>query len=341
LNGKKVWVGEFVEKNPDKVRIKLSLRDLTRPVAPEAKAAAELYPGIDFTVLPKLLDPHKLVMKASNSLQQHVRDYRKHNPAYKGLVNCWRDLSINVSTDSIDRALCFMDALVKILGKRGHTVQVDHRTDVVIGTQRIEISLYEKTSRVINQGPGNSVSSQFVPNGKLCLKAETWKRKEWSDGRQSIEQQLPLILQRLEEEAEKLRLEQIAAEERRIEQARQEVLRKERHAREDRELKALWKLMSQAKRWEQMKMLRNYIQDMERLSRESDTLDQKKLEWIEWARQKADWFDPSIDREDNLLSHVDKHTLNMVREQHGYYNNSYDIGRHEQYDFWRTNWWNR
>lgn len=28
--------------------------------------------------------------------------------------------------------------------------------------------------------------------------------------------------------------------------------------------------------------------------------------WIEWTRKKADWYDPNIEQEDELLGNVDK-----------------------------------
>jgi len=33
------------------------------------------------------------------------------------------------------------------------------------------------------------------------------------------------------------------------------------------------------------------------------------ITWLEWANQKADWYDPLIEKEDELLEQVDKDKL--------------------------------
>lgn len=41
----------------------------------------------------------------------------------------------------------------------------------------------------------------------------------------------------------------------------------------------------------------------------SGTLNDDLLSWIEWARKKADWYDPHVEAYDELLSEVNKATL--------------------------------
>jgi hypothetical protein len=43
--------------------------------------------------------------------------------------------------------------------------------------------------------------------------------------------------------------------------------------------------------------IRRYIMAIEA----SGSLDQSNMEWIEWAKSKADWFDPTISKKDDLL----------------------------------------
>jgi hypothetical protein len=47
------------------------------------------------------------------------------------------------------------------------------------------------------------------------------------------------------------------------------------------------------------------------------TPDESKKEefdqWLTWARQKADWYDPLVGAADELLSNIDRATLEKVR----------------------------
>jgi len=43
------------------------------------------------------------------------------------------------------------------------------------------------------------------------------------------------------------------------------------------------------------------------------------MEWIEWARKTADWYDPHINGDDDLLSDVDKETLTFDRRSKNYW----------------------
>jgi len=340
-HGKKTSVAKFIEKANDPVKISLRLRDSDKVKSSTPRATAETYPEMDFKVPKQLTEPDKLIIQSEKILRDEIKELQKSNPGCQRLLNCWKGVSMQISPAAVERALCFMDTLIKVLKRRGHAIECGHDTYVIIGNQRIEISLREKTTRTTNDKKYSWNSYDYVPNGQLCFKTDIWHRKEWSDGKLKLEEQLPQILQKLEETAEKMRLEQIAYEERCREDERKAVLRRQREALEDKELKALQKLMSQAKRWEQIKMLRNYINDMESMAKSKGSLDDKMASWITWAKEKADWFDPSINREDKLLEHVDKHTLNMQRIHSNDYSYFYDRSSEKEYNFWQSNWWNQ
>ena len=338
-HGKKVTAAKFNERNNnDQEKISLRLRDPSEVKTVAPRATAESYVGIDFNVPKELTEPDDLIILAQKVLRDKIKETQRRNPSYKSHIYCREGVSMEISASVVDRALCFMNALIKILKKRGHKIESKH---VIIGAQRIEISLREKTSRITIDEKPSWNTYDYVPNGKLCLKTNIWRHKEWSDKKLSLEEQLPQILQELEEAAEKMRLEQIAYEKRRREEERLTELRRLHEAREDKELKALQGLMSDAMRWQQMTMLRNYISDMESLAKSKGHLDDKMQQWITWAKEKADWFDPSINLHDELLTRVDKHTLKMKRTDAYDFSYFYEQSREKEYNFWQSNWWNR
>ena len=48
-------------------------------------------------------------------------------------------------------------------------------------------------------------------------------------------------------------------------------------------------------------------------------LNEEVTAWLEWARKKADWYDPFIEKADDLLGDVDKETLS-IKKKPSFYN---------------------
>ena len=59
------------------------------------------------------------------------------------------------------------------------------------------------------------------------------------------------------------------------------------------------KLLNSAHREFQTKIIRDYIQSTEDKARQTGNISPDLLNWISWARKKADWYDPQIENEMN------------------------------------------
>ena len=55
--------------------------------------------------------------------------------------------------------------------------------------------------------------------------------------------------------------------------------------------------------WDRAQKIRKFTDALESKVHdvEDPVLAEKLLKWIEWARDKADWIDPLVDREDKVL----------------------------------------
>ena len=113
---------------------------------------------------------------------------------------------------------------------------------------------------------------------------------------EKLEDRLGDILISLYEKSEENRIERERREEeqrKRDEEARrQEEIRK----RKENEIKLTKELANKAEDYRLASEIRSYINAMIEGGSEEVT-----PEWIEWARQKADWYDPTIAREDEYL----------------------------------------
>ena len=102
---------------------------------------------------------------------------------------------------------------------------------------------------------------------------------------EKLEDRLGDILVTLYEKAEENRIVREAREEaerKRVEEAR---CREENRQRKEQEIRLVKELVNKAEDYRIAKEIREYITP----------------EWIEWALKKADWYDPSIETEDEYL----------------------------------------
>jgi hypothetical protein len=114
-------------------------------------------------------------------------------------------LDICVLPDNVLRALCFMDALIKGLQARSHDVRLRNgATYAVVFDEEVQISFRDKPKRVATTS-GSYTNHELVPTGTVCFRARiNMNEKQWKDGEQPVERQLPAIQARLEREGQRL-----------------------------------------------------------------------------------------------------------------------------------------
>ena len=94
-----------------------------------------------------------------------------------------------------------------------------------------------------------------------------------------------------------------------LEEARR---REENRQRKEQEIRLVKELVNKAEDYRIAKKIREYIQAMIDSGNEDIT-----PAWIEWARKKADWYDPSIATEDEYLGNVS--TKKMLKKRKNLY----------------------
>jgi len=262
---------------------------------------------LPIVVSDKLINPDLLVLKARESLTAKDR-YRDH-----GLVSCRSDeLSIKVSQENIKRALLFMDTFIKLIKARGHDICVKYGdTRVVIKTIEIKVKFREKLRReMVQQVPYSWSNAKYYPTGVLSFKIDRYDGKEWKDGQTRIEDRFPEILASLELRAEEELEWHLANEKARKVREERERQRKELIEQQDTELGNFQALLGMTNRYNQACLIRNYIAMFEKRGVGSGLIENDQLSaWLDWARKKADWYDPFVNGDDALLQELDKDTL--------------------------------
>ncbi|MCR6641702.1 MAG: hypothetical protein NVV82_22600 [Sporocytophaga sp.] len=263
--------------------------------------------SLPLAVPKELVNPNKLILKAKETLTSREPGYGR----YYGMISCsWDDaIDIKVSPACSDRALRFMDTLIKVLLARGHKIEIEYKnTYVIVQNEKIKIALKEKAKKATVKN-GSWERNENVPTGKLSFKIDNYSGKEWCDGAQLIENRLSEILAKLELEGKRLKQEHEERQKYWEEQNKKELIRKEFENRKQKELTDFKVLLTNALRWNQTIIMENYINLIEADARLNNSLNDDLKDWIEWARRKINWYNPQVQAKDEFLDDKDKDKL--------------------------------
>lgn len=157
-----------------------------------------------------------------------------------------------------------------------------------------ELLIYEDAERHHTWASKPNIRKyDYVFNGKLriCIRKGRYFR---DTDTANIESRLGDILIELYEESEVVRLDREAREEAKRKQEEEERLRQERRKRYNEEVDRTIALTNLAQDYDTACKIRAFISALE----SAENIDE---ELIDWAKKKADWFDPIIARNDEVL----------------------------------------
>ena len=210
--------------------------------------------------------------------------------------------------NNLDRALRFFDTVIKLLKHRGHSIKKGiYGYGFLALIDGIEIRLYlRETTRRVNSTREN-YNYDYVPTGEFIFQVgEGYKHLEFRDGKTfHLEDLLPKIVAKLELYAKEEKEWQEECRISKIKREKEEDIKKIFQEHRQKELSNFKQLLSNAERFDKITKLRNYIKSVEEDALVNNSLDEEHNNWIVWAKDKADWYDPLIRREDDFLSDYD------------------------------------
>jgi hypothetical protein len=271
----------------------------------------------------ELVDPHPLVRAAGARLKR--REGWDH-PA--GVRSAPKEvLNLQVTRNTLDRALRLIDTLLKALKPSGITARVDEekgQTLLVGGGTTLTTSIVEQITRTSHTPTRAEVRARdryydsfrsgargeypdipqfdWHPTGRLTLTVGSWPSRKWNDTERSlIDARLSGIVAAIVGLAEAKRAKEEEEERRRrtYEEARARHEAQVRALNEER--RQLRALVRDASRLQRAQRMREFIAAVEDRARQDGALTPEKHQWIEWARAKADWLDPLVRRSDPIL----------------------------------------
>jgi hypothetical protein len=206
------------------------------------------------------------------------------------------------------RALRFFDTLIKLLNHRGHSItkgKYGYGTAALIDGIKIRLYLREATRRVISTR--KYYNYDYVPTGEFIFQiGESYKHQEWRDGKTYLlEDLIPKIVAKLELDAKKEKEWEEECRISKIKREKEEAIKKIFLERKQKELSNFKQLLSNAQRLDKTTKMRNYIKTVEENALANNSLNEELKNWIVWAKDKVDWYDPLISKEDDFLSDYD------------------------------------
>lgn len=295
----------------------------------EAKAKLRAQKREDHkVVVPEKLDtPHPLVERTERSLRSSAADNEGLvRPKAKGCLH------VAVGTETIDRAMRIMDALLKAIEERGMRVTVKDqeyrsKTLVEVDGEEIDVRLMEVIGESARQPTAEErLQEQRYPSlyggrkyvrrfltAQLGISVDARfrsNRRKWSekDGKR-LEDRLNTVIAFMFRTAEviKERRRRYAEQERQWEEARR--LREEAERRRRKREQRIERLQKDAAAWHKATRIRRYIDAVEAAARaDGRTIDETGSlhHWIQWARRHAEKIDPLTRRKRLLCTHQQK-----------------------------------
>ena len=254
-----------------------------------------------------LIVPEKLTKP--DILIQNTKSYHQSRKNKDFVRNDKLDtVYIYVEEANYNRALNIMDSFIKLLRHRGHSFRRDinnYGPKIVAYDVEFSWSIREKTKRILSDKIYETAT--YIPTGILILQiGESYRAKEWVDGATKLENRLSKVVAKIELDALKELEWREECRIHRIQEAEKEKIRKEFQAKRDIELLNTKDLFKLAEYHNKANIIRDYISRIENQEPDNNQESTELIEWIKWAKDKADWLDPLVNKSDELLNERDK-----------------------------------
>jgi hypothetical protein len=307
--GKRVEIKPLPEDYTGKNEVELLVKEIGNEIVSESEhninSVNEDGNNKLYKVPEKLTKPDNLIINTKeyyDAVRRH--DWRSNNryPERNDV------LDIDTTQSSFPRALRILNTLIKILKNRGHEIRIKNgKTQVTIYQQEIEIKLREK-NRVVDEPRGKYDSRNLEPTGILSFIIEpaSYYQKVINDGQDLLETKLESMLSKLEAVGTRKKEQHIKNEEWRIQREEEQRIEKEIRDKKEKEISDFKLIFQRAFRLHHSNIIRGYISSVEFKANESGNLDDKTRTWLDWAKEKVDWYDPLINRKDDTFDDNDK-----------------------------------
>ena len=245
-----------------------------------------------FEVPSKPSAPDPLVIAAKNSLAKKEASWGR----YSGLLSTKRnEFNIRVASQNVTRAVGFADTLIKVLKGKNYEIKFQKDdTFALVNEEEIKICIKEMMKRVIVQD-GKWERTDLIPTGILSFRiCESYREFIWKEGKQTLEEQLPKIIAKMESEAAREKKEREERRKWRAEYDEKLRIEHELQQKREKEIADFKQLLDDAERWQKSQTTRLYLDMIETRAFSNGHISEELKSWLSWARNRIDGYDPLL-----------------------------------------------
>lgn len=266
---------------------------------------------------------HPVLVAYKKSIDEWKKREKENMYVRRGRYEYYRGQKIEqpvfmseVSEAGLKRIVVILDTLYKVIEKLGGEIRQDLsmkiREDVVSvsfaeGQDKKTHELTKQEAKELLEYKEKIKFQQYATkpqirkydynyNGKLRIKFSNGKYIRDNE-EEKVEDRIDEILVELYEIAERYRIEREKREEEHRKYLEEQQRKREVAERIEREKQKTQELINAAKDYQIACEIRNYVEAIKK----NNNLNNLQEEWIKWAENKADWYDPTIAREDVFL----------------------------------------
>lgn len=264
---------------------------------------------------------NKLAILQQGDLQhpliQHTLKYQQF-PRKSQIEHREHVVNIQTSKEQFMRSVGIMNTILMAVEELGYTIKNQYyETKICIDKEEISIGIREKKKRVPHvlteqESKNNSETFysirtyDYIYENQPTLYIDEWEapRKNWRDTKKGkIEDKVGEFILALIDTAEILRVKRIKRQEEDRKWLERERQRFEEEILRSKELQKFEELQHAAEEYIKAMQILEYIDALEKnLQNITDSDDKLKMkEYINWARAKADWLNPILQKEDPIL----------------------------------------
>lgn len=222
-----------------------------------------------------------------------------------------------LSKEGLERTYKILNCLIAAIKELGYTVNED--MSFTIRNEKVSYDIYERQTshkhfitaeeqKLLQKYEDKKThklgkTRPFIPaheyrfNGELVFNTlEHYYLRDSEKFESTLEDYLPDILIQLVQQSETVRIERIQKEEEERKREEAHIQAELRHKHYINEIEKLRDLFLEMEDFDRATRIRNYIKEVE-----ANDTNNEKADWIAWAKDKADWYDPTINKNDSAF----------------------------------------
>jgi len=222
-------------------------------------------------------------------------------------------IRISVTKGSFERTMNFLNLFINKIEELNYKIELKYGSSYFV-MNGIDIKIYcrEKVKKIVKgKDRYGHEEIDYEPTGILVFQTTVSGTREWEDSSLKIEEKIDKMIEYCEFHSKRLK---DCHDKQRRKSRKEELVRwlklKQQQKVKD-EVQKIKELFEESRRFEKTIMVRSYLKYLNENNKSNDYVINEK---IQWGEDIIEWYDPTINKHNELLEIVEKDTLELEYE---------------------------